>query len=63
MRRDGWSGRVAEGVATVAALVVAGLLTGCVAVGYSSGGGWFVWPGGLGLLVLVLLLLFLLRRR
>ena len=48
-------------------MVLAGVLaisqTGCMAVGYSSGGGWFVWPGGLGLLVIVLLIIFLLRRR
>ena len=38
-------------------------LSGCVAVGYSSGGGWFIWPGGLGLLLIVLLIAFVLRRR
>ncbi len=37
--------------------------TGCVVVGYSSRGGWFLWPGGLGLVLLVLLLLFLFNRR
>ncbi len=37
--------------------------TACIAVGgYSSSGGWFIWPGGLGLIVIVLLLFFLLRR-
>ena len=44
-------------------LVAASVLSGCVAVGYSSGGGWFIWPGGLGLLVVVLVLWLLLRRR
>jgi len=34
----------------------------CVAVGYSSSGGWFMWPGGLGLILLLLLLFFFLRR-
>ena len=38
-------------------------LTGCIVVGYSSRGGFFLWPGGLGLVLLVLLLVFLLRRR
>ena len=38
-------------------------LAGCIAVGYSSRGGWFVWPGGLGLLLLIALLLLVLRRR
>ncbi|HKP11221.1 MAG TPA: hypothetical protein VJZ91_03895 [Blastocatellia bacterium] len=35
----------------------------CVGVGYSSRGGWFVWPGGCGLLVIILLIIFLTRRR
>jgi hypothetical protein len=38
-------------------------LSGCLVAGYSSGGGWFVWPGSLGLIVIVLLIVFLLRRR
>ena len=46
-----------------AALLGLSALTGCVAVGYSTGGGWFVWPGGLGLLLLLLLLFFVLRGR
>ena len=38
--------------------------SGCIVVGggYGSRGGWFIWPGGLGF-VLILLLLFLLFRR
>jgi hypothetical protein len=37
--------------------------TGCVVVGgYSSRGGWFFWPGGLAIAVLLLLFLFFLRR-
>jgi protein-S-isoprenylcysteine O-methyltransferase Ste14 len=44
-------------------LVVTSMLSGCVAVGYSSGGGWFIWPGGLGLLLVVVLIVMLLRRR
>jgi hypothetical protein len=37
----------------------------CIAVGagYSSSGGWFIWPGGLGLILLLLLLFFFLRGR
>ena len=38
-------------------------LSGCLVAGYSSGGGWFVWPGSLGLLVIVALIVFLIRRR
>ena len=37
--------------------------TGCLVAGYSSRGGGFIWPGGFGLVVIVLLVLFLLRRR
>ncbi len=39
------------------------LLSGCLVVGYSSRGGAFVWPGGIGLLLLLLLLWFLFRGR
>ena len=46
---------LALGVATLG-------LSGCLAVGYSSGGGWFIWPGGLGLIFVVLLVVFLIRR-
>jgi hypothetical protein len=35
----------------------------CVAVGYSSNGGWFIWPGSLGLILILLLLFFFLRGR
>jgi hypothetical protein len=38
--------------------------TGCIVAGYrSGGGGWFIWPGGLGLLLIILVVLFLARRR
>lgn len=38
-------------------------LNGCMVVGYSSRGGGFIFPGGLGLLVMVVVLWLLLRRR
>jgi hypothetical protein len=38
-------------------------LSGCIAVGYSSSGGWFVWPGGLAVVLVILFVVFLLRRR
>ena len=45
-------------------LVLAALQTSCVVAGYrSDGGGWFIWPGGLGLLVMVVLAFLFLRRR
>jgi hypothetical protein len=38
--------------------------SGCVvAGGYSSGRGWFIWPGTLGLLLIVAVLFLLFRRR
>ncbi len=38
--------------------------SGCVvAGGYSSGRGWFIWPGTIGILVIVAILFLLLRRR
>lgn len=49
----------------VAALCVVSMLPalgGCVVVGYTSGGGWFVWPP-LGLFLVVLVVVLLLRRR
>jgi hypothetical protein len=46
-----------------AGLLMLGALTGCLVIGHTSGGGWFIWPGGLGLLFVVLFVLFLLRRR
>ncbi len=36
--------------------------SGCIGVGYTSRGGWFIWPGGLGLIVLFTLLFLFLRR-
>ena len=38
-------------------------LVGCVVAGVSSSGGAFIWPGGMGLLVILLVLFLLLRRR
>lgn len=35
----------------------------CISVGYSGRSGWFIWPGGLGLLILVVFVVWLLRRR
>ena len=46
-----------------AGLLVCASLTGCLVAGYSSSGGAFIWPGGLGLVVVILLVVFLLRRR
>ena len=54
--------RLAKAVcAAAAALVLCCSLTGCLVAGYSSGGGFWVWPGSI-VLTVVLLLFFLLRR-
>jgi hypothetical protein len=37
-------------------------LPGCLVVSYSSGGGWWVWPGSL-VVTVVLVLVWLLARR
>jgi hypothetical protein len=37
-------------------------LSGCLVAGYTSGQGWWVWPGSL-VITLVLLLVWLLGRR
>ena len=50
-------------VLTLLALFVVLPQSSCVAVGYSSSGGWFVWPGGLALIVLLIVVIFLVRRR
>jgi hypothetical protein len=40
------------------------LQTSCIVVGYTNRGGWFVWPGGIfGVLVIVAVLFMLARRR
>jgi hypothetical protein len=55
---------MAKRYAIVAAVWTAMLtLSGCIAVGYTSSGGWFIWPGGLALLLVILFVVFLLRRR
>ena len=50
------------GFALLTALLSSGL-AGCVMIGGSSRGGFFIWPGGLGLGFLLLLFFFLSRRR
>jgi hypothetical protein len=58
--------RGGTGVKYILTLLVA-LITlsssACVGVGYSSRGGWFVWPGGLGLLLLIIVVVLLMRQR
>ena len=49
-------------------VVLSGLLAclplgGCLIMGYSSRGGGFIFPGGLGLIVMLVVLFLLMRRR
>jgi hypothetical protein len=46
----------------IALLLFCIALPGCLVAGYSSAGGWWVWPGSL-IASLILLLLWLLVRR
>jgi hypothetical protein len=49
---------------SVTALLLALTQTACVVGGYSSEGGFFLWPGSIVItVVLVLLFLFMRRRR
>jgi hypothetical protein len=50
---------------SIAALALPILQTSCiVAGGYSSNGGWYIWPGSLiSLLVIAVVVILLLKRR
>ncbi len=48
--------------AAIAGFGACSMLSGCLIMGYSSSGAGFIWPGGLGLLVLLGLLLWLVVR-
>ncbi len=48
--------------ALAACLFLCSTLTGCLVVGYTSQGGWWVWPGSL-VVTLILVLAWLLTRR
>jgi hypothetical protein len=44
-------------------LVLSTGMTGCLVVSYSSGSGWYVWPGSLIVTAIMALLYFALRHR
>ncbi|HEX8354303.1 MAG TPA: hypothetical protein VF611_15445 [Pyrinomonadaceae bacterium] len=48
---------------SLAALALALSQTACVVGGYSSDGGFFLWPGSLVVTVLLVLLFLYMRRR
>ena len=43
-------------------LVLCTTLTGCLVFGYTSSGGWFIWPGSISVILAILLLVWLMRR-
>jgi len=45
-----------------ASLLLCTALSGCLVVSFTSEGGWLLWPGSL-LVTLILLLLYLFKRR
>ena len=48
---------------TIGLLVAAAFSSGCVVVGgYSSGRGWFIWPGTIVIFVIVAFLFLVMRR-
>ena len=54
---------IARVLSLVTLALTATSLSGCLVAGYSSSGGGFIWPGGLGLIVILLLAFFFLRGR
>jgi hypothetical protein len=48
---------------TVTALALALSQTACVVGGYSSEGGFYLWPGGIVVTILLVLLFLFMRRR
>jgi hypothetical protein len=46
-----------------ATLFLSPLLTGCLVAGYSTGGGWYIWPGSIVLTLIAFVFYFLMRRR
>ncbi len=43
-------------------LILCTTLTGCLVFGYTSSGGWFIWPGSISIILALLLLVWLMRR-
>ena len=64
MKKTNDVGRFLQTVAMLlAGFAACSMLSGCLIAGFSSSGAGFVWPGGLGLLVLLGLLLWLFSRQ
>jgi hypothetical protein len=50
------------GLLLLSVVIGCGGLSGCLVVGYSSGSGWWVWPGSVIITLLLVLAWFLTRR-
>jgi len=62
MARDRGS-RLLRTVSTaLTALLACTSLTGCLVAGYSSGSGFWVWPGSIVITLVLILIWFLMRR-
>ncbi len=61
--RRAWKSAVRDGAVLLAGLLVSGALTGCLLIGGSSRGGFFIFPGSLGLIFLIVVIALVLRRR
>ena len=62
-QRPGLPIRTRAALVLLSLFAAIGSLTGCLMVGGSSRGGFFIFPGGLGLVVLIVIVALLLRRR
>ena len=65
---EGRTNTARRNLARIAFTLLAGFLVmsplcGCLLIGGSSRGGFFIFPGGLGLVVLIVVVALLLRRR
>lgn len=64
MRLDAcWRRTLSAACMLIAEVVLLGSLCGCLVGGYSSGGGFFIWPGSIIITVLLLLSFFMRRGR
>jgi hypothetical protein len=63
MKSNRWKESLRDAAISGMALWICASMTGCLVVGGSSRGGFFIWPGSLGLLVVLVLIFALMRRR
>ena len=61
--RSGSKAGVKKVLVMLAGLVLSATLSGCLLIGGSSRGGFFIFPGSLGLIFLIVVVALVLRRR